>query len=140
IDSEPELAISRGLARYGILGPRLAAFHAEIGSFSKAELPGLVRATVPDLRRRLAGTLAEAMTWQGIKPALMSLKQGKISSLEELEGRIRRNVEEWAERDEAREVMATAALPWIQTVADAVNTRTAGVCARYGMRDDRLTV
>ena len=140
IDSEPELAISRGLARYGILGPRLVAFHNEIESFSNSTLPGLVRETVPDLRRRLAATLADAMTWHGIKPALMSLKQGKISSLEELEERIRRNIEEWAERAEARAVVATAALPWIQTVADAVNARTAGVCARYGMRDDRLTV
>jgi hypothetical protein len=140
IDSEPELAISRGLARYGILEPRLAAFHAEIGAFSQTDLPELVRETVPDLRRRLARTLAEAMTWQGIKPAVMSLKQGKVSSLEEFEARIRRNIEEWAERAEAREVVATAALPWIQTIADAVNARTAGVCARYGMRDDRLTV
>jgi uncharacterized membrane protein YkvA (DUF1232 family) len=70
----------------------------------------------------------------------MSVKLGQISSLEELESRIRRNVEEWAERAEAREVVATAALPWIQTIADAVNARTAGVCDRYGMRDDRLTV
>ena len=140
IDSEPELAIARGLARYGSLGPRVAAFREEIGTFARTELPDLVRQTVPDLRRRLAGTLAEAMTWQGIKPALMSVKQGQISSLEELESRIRRNVEEWAERAEAREVVATAALPWIQTIADAVNARTAGVCDRYGMRDDRLTV
>jgi hypothetical protein len=70
----------------------------------------------------------------------MSLKQGQISSLEELEGRIRRNIAEWAERDEARDVVAAAALPWIQAVADAVNARTAGVCARYGIRDDRLNV
>jgi hypothetical protein len=80
------------------------------------------------------------MTWQGIKPALMSVKQGQVSSLEELEGRIRRNVEEWANRDEARETVAVAALPWIQMVADTVNARTAGVSARYGMRDDRLNV
>jgi len=140
IDSEPELAISRGLARYGILGPRLAAFRAEIGAFSHSELPELVRPTVPDLRCRLARALSDAMTWQGIKPALMSLKQGQISSLEELERRIRSNIEAWAERDEAREIMASAALPWIQTVADAVNARTAGVCARYGMGDNRLNV
>jgi hypothetical protein len=31
-------------------------------------------------------------------------------------------------------------LPWIQVVADAVNARTAGLSARYGMRDDRLNV
>jgi hypothetical protein len=140
IDSEPELAISRGLARYGLLAPRLAAFRDEIGAFSRSELPDLVRGTVPDLRRRLAGTLAEAMTWQGIKPALMRLKQGKIPSLEELEAQIRRNIEEWAEQPESREIVGAAALPWIQAVADAVNARTAGVCARYGMRDDRLTV
>lgn len=140
IDSEPELAISRGLARYGILGPRLVAFHAEIGAFSHDELPELVRVSVPDLRRRLAGTLAEAMTWQGIKPALTRLKQGKISSLEELETQIRRNIEEWAEHPDSREIVGAAALPWIQSIADALNARTAGVCARYGMRDDRLTV
>ena len=140
IDSEPELAISRGLARYGILAPRLAAFREEIGDFARRELPHLVEATVPDLRRRLARALAEAMTWQGVKPALMSLKQGQISSLDELERRIRRNIEEWAVRDDARETVAAAALPWIQAVADTVNGRTAGVCARYGMRDDRLTV
>jgi hypothetical protein len=140
IDSEPELAIARGLARYGSLGPRVAAFREEIGAFARTELSDLVRQTVPDLRRQLARTLAEAMTWQGIKPALMSVKQGRISSLEELEGRIRLNVEEWAVRDEAREIVGTAAFPWIQTVADAVNARTADVCDRYGMRDDRLTV
>src|SRR5215213_110375 len=138
IDSEPELAIARGLARYGSLGPRVAAFREEVSAFARIELPDLVRQTVPDLRRRLARTLAEAMTWQGIKPALMGVKQGQVSSLAELEGRIRRNVEEWAERAEAREVVAGAALPWIQTIADAVNARTAGVCDRYGMRDDRL--
>jgi hypothetical protein len=140
IDSEPELAIARGLARYGSLGPRVAAFREEVGAFVGAELPDLVRPTVPDLRRRLAGTLAEAMTWQGIKPALLSVKQGQISSLEALDERIRRNIEEWAARDEAGETVATAALPWIQAVADAVNARTAGLSARYGMRDDRLTV
>jgi hypothetical protein len=140
LDSEPELAIARGLARYGNLAPRVAAFREEIGAFARTELPDLVRQTVPDLRKRLARTLAEAMTWQGIKPALMSVKQGQISSLEALEDRIRRNIEEWAERDEAREVVASAALPWIQTIADAVNARTAGVCDRYDMRDDRLTV
>jgi hypothetical protein len=140
IDSEPELAIARGLARYGSLGPRMAAFREEVSAFARTELPGLVRQTVPDLRRRLARTLAEAMTWQGIKPALMSVKQGQVPSLEALEGRIRRNVEEWAARDEARETVAAAALPWIQTVADTVNARTAGLSARYGMRDDRLNV
>jgi hypothetical protein len=140
VDSEPELAIARGLARYGSLGPRLAAFREEVSAFSRTELPDLVRQTVPDLRRRLAGALADAMTWQGIKPALMSLKQGQISSLDELEGRIRRNIEEWAARDAARETVAAAALPWIQTVAVTVNARTAGVSARYGMRDDRLNV
>ena len=44
IDSEPELAIARGLARYGILAPRLAAFREEIGDFSRRELPHLVEA------------------------------------------------------------------------------------------------
>jgi hypothetical protein len=140
IDSEPELAISRGLARYGLLGPRVAAFREEIGQFSKTELPELVRKSIPDLRRRLATALADAMTWRGIKPALMSLKQGQVASLREFEERIRRNVEEWAERDEAREVVGAAALPWIQKIADEVNARTAAVCSRYGMRDDRLTV
>jgi hypothetical protein len=140
IDSEPELAIARGLARYGSLGPRVAAFREEVGAFARTELPGLVRQTVPDLRKRLARTLAEAMTWQGIKPALMSLKQGQISSLEALDERIRRNIEEWAARDDARETVATAALPWIQAVADTVNAHTAGLSARYGMRDDRLSV
>jgi hypothetical protein len=140
IDSEPELAISRGLARYGLLGPRIAAFHAEIGTFATTDLPELVRRSVPDLRRRLAATLAEAMTWQGIKPALVRLKQGQIATLDEFEARIKGNIEEWSERDEAREVVAAAALPWIQGIADEVNARTAGVCARYGMRDDRLTV
>lgn len=95
IDSEPELAIARGLARYGSLGPRVAAFHEEVVSFSRTELPDLVRMTVPDLRRRLARALAEVMTWRGIKPALLNVKQGQISSLERLEERIRRNIEEW---------------------------------------------
>jgi hypothetical protein len=80
------------------------------------------------------------MTWQGIKPALLDVKQGRISSLEGLEERIRRNIEEWAARDEARETVAASALPWIQTVADTVNAHTAGVSALYGMRDDRLNV
>jgi hypothetical protein len=140
IDSEPELAIARGLARYGSLGPRITAFREEVGAFARTELPDLVRQTVPDLRGRLARTLSEAMSWQGIKPALLSVKQGQISSLEALDERIRRNIEEWAARDEAREAVATAALPWIQAVADAVNARTAGLSARYGMRDDRLNV
>jgi len=121
IDSEPELAIARGLARYGILGPRLAAFRDEIGAFVRDELPALVRQSVPDLRRRLAASLADAMTWHGIKPALMSLKQGQIASLDELEARIRRNIEEWAAQDDARQTVAAAALPWIQAIADAVN-------------------
>jgi hypothetical protein len=140
IDSEPELAIARGLARYGSLGPRVAAFRAEVGAFAHTDLPELVRETVHDLRRRLAETLAEAMTWQGIKPALMSLKHGQISSLEALDERIRRNIEEWTARDDARETVATAALPWIQAVAATVNARTAGLSARYGMRADRLSV
>lgn len=140
VDSEPELAISRGLARYGLLGPRIAAFHKEIGAFSDTDLPEVVRRSVPDLRRRLAVTLADAMTWQGIRPALTSLKQGQISTLDGLEARIKRNIEEWAERDDAREVVAASALPWIQAIADEVNARTADVCARYGMRDDRLNV
>ncbi len=140
IDSEPELAISRGLARYGILGPRVAAFREEMAQFAGADLAEMVRRSVPDLRRRLAATLAEAMTWQGIKPALVSLKQGQLASLDALEARIKANVEEWAAREEAREIVAAAALPWIQTIAAGVNARTAAVCARYGMRDDRLNV
>ena len=140
VDTEPEFAISRGLARYGALGPRVQAFHAAVDAFIADELPGLIEREVPTLIDDLAPALADQLPAAVLSPVYERLKMGEMQSINQFDQALRRQLESWLEADATKSLLADAALPWVRRMTLTVNQRTSVICRQYGMRSDRLEI
>ncbi len=140
VDTEPEFAISRGLARYGALGPRVKAFHAAVDAFIAGELPALVNREVPALIDDLAPALADQLPAAVLTPIYERLKMGEMQTVNQFDQALRKQLENWLEDDATKALLADAALPWVRQTTQAVNQRTSVICRQYGMRSDRLEI
>lgn len=138
--TEPDLAIARGLARWGRNYLRTEAFDREAEVFLRDEVPALVAATAPDLIDRLSGPLADALIAQVIQPALRDWRAHEIRTLADLEVMLPVRVEAWLPSEAARQVINDAVAEWLRPLLVRIHDGLRPICARYGIAGDPFAV
>lgn len=134
--TEPDLAIARGLARWGRNDLRTAAFDREAEVFLHAAVPALVAAAAPDLIDRLSGPLADALIAQVIQPALHDWRSHRVRTLADLEVTLPVRVEAWLQSEVARGVVNDAVAEWLRPLLVQIHDGLSPLCARYGIPGD----
>lgn len=138
--TEPDLAIARGLARWGRNYLRTQGFDAETHTFMRDELPGLVAEAAPQLAGQLAGPLADGLIEHVIQPGLNDWRHHRIATLQELESQLPQRTEAWLHSDDARTLVNRVISDWLRPILVQVHDRLSPICARYGVLGDPFAI
>ena len=140
VGTEPDLAIARGLARWGRNYLRTAAFDREAEVFLRDDVPALVAEAAPDLIDRLSGPLADALIAQVIQPALRDWRGHQVRTLADLEATLPARAEAWLQGEAARQVVNDAVADWLRPLLLRIHDGLRPICARYGIAGDPFAI
>jgi hypothetical protein len=132
-DGEPELCISRGLARWGRVYLRTSGFIEEISKFLDQELANIVGSHIPEFLEKLSEELANGLVDEVIKVCIQSWRNKTIPNLKALEAEIESKAKFWLTGNDANQRMTACLLEWLVTVQAEVNEQTDSICRKYGL-------
>jgi len=128
-DSDPEFCISRGLAYAGRYDTRTNEFAREVQAISKSDtFKKVMRNRLPALITLLVDAVADGLTDNAIKPSIEAWKEGRIKTLQDLEGitdgsgneikegYLARAAKTWMEGGHAQGKLRDAVVRWFETV------------------------
>lgn len=133
--AEPEFAIARGLAWLGRFEYLHAGFKKAVAEllqtngaiFTKAE------AASTDLGGRLAPVLVDKLSERCIIPAFRDWREGKIKSLDDIEGVLEQRVTDWLGGSEAQDALRPVINDWFAGLQRDIETETDPLCREHGL-------
>ncbi|MDJ0555323.1 MAG: rod shape-determining protein [Microcoleaceae cyanobacterium MO_207.B10] len=132
-DTEPELTIARGLARWGRIDINTRNFKDEADKILKRDLKGIVEGNIETLINSQAQKLANGAVNHGLKPQLIQWREGKISTPEDLESKVKQEYEHWLTGTEASKIFNSELSDWLGTVCKKVEEKLSPLYDEYGL-------
>ncbi len=137
-DTQPELAIARGLARWGRININTGSFSSEANQILDRELESIVESHIQDLINNQAKKLANGAVNNGLKPQLIQWRDGKISTSEELDSKVKQQAEKWLIGTEASQIITSELSNWLPTVSKQVEEKLSPLYDEYGLSQAAL--
>jgi hypothetical protein len=139
VGTEPELAISRGLAIAGRFGYRAAGFRADVDELiASGRVETLVRDRLGLLASAIGEVVADRFYERFVLPAFARFKSGEIMTLDDLETEIGAAVR--AELTDTNPAMVNAVATWMRQVSRDLNRITEPICDRWRIPRSALSL
>ena len=139
--SEPEFAVSRGLAWCGRIDEDVRAFRAELNEFVKSSVvEDIVQRHIPDLYAKIVDALVEPIISNVAAPVFDLWRSGGIRKLSEADEYMQREIESYLKSDEARQVLSAPVSAWLSPVSDEIEDHTAAICIRHNVPYSALSL
>ena len=117
-DSEPELSIAFGLARWGRISIRTQNFLEEVNKTIDQKLEDIVKSDFYTLKDALAKILTDKLLKEVIKPCMYALREGEIQTLNDLEPEMKKRALQWLEKPEIQKPIEEEILTWMNKVQE----------------------
>ena len=133
--AEPEFAIARGLAWLGRFETLHQNFQVAVQHLLSDSGPIYMKAKASsaDLGARLAPTLVDAMSESCILPAFQTWRRGDVETLDEVEGQLKDNVQNWLSSPESQETLKPIIAEWFTALQRKIETDTDSLCREHGL-------
>ncbi|MCW5851965.1 MAG: hypothetical protein KIT87_17970 [Anaerolineae bacterium] len=138
--AEPDLAIARGLARWGRNYLRTTGFDAETAQFLRETLPTLIEPGAATLAQTLADGLTDGFFEAVIQPGLRDWRAHRVRTLQDLEGHLTELAQAWLQSDDARQRVNRAIAEWLKPVLARVHDALSPIMSRYGVMGDPFAI
>ncbi len=136
MSQEPEFAISKGLALYGRLLLKTAAFRAVVDTLVQTpEFAQIIVERLPALIRLQAVAVAEGLAEAAIRPAITAWRDNAVDvrTIDDIGRRIARDCDTWTQSPDAKVLIAQAVVEWLETIRIRLEILTDPVCERFGI-------
>jgi actin-like ATPase involved in cell morphogenesis len=130
-DSEHELCIAFGLARWGRISLRTQSFIKEVNQTIDQKLEDIVSSNFYILKDELALTLTGGLLKEVIKPCMHAWREGDIETLNDLEPEMQDRALEWLEKPEIKKRIEEKILTWMNKVQKNLETEINPICEKY---------
>lgn len=139
MDKNPELAIASGLASFGQAYLKSQRFHADVDELVKrGAIVALIREKVSLLYEQLANTLGKFITYNIVRPSLISWRDGHIATLGKAETKAKDDAATWMGSAEVKTMAAEVVREWFKDIRADVHMLSDPICAKYGLDTSAL--
>ncbi len=130
--TEPEFAVSRGLAWAGRIEDDLRAFRLELNDLiASTAVEEIVSRHIRDLYTSLVDALVKPIMENAAVPVFERWRQGNIQRLEDADHELETAVEVYLHSDDARALLSSLISGWLKPVADELEELTVPLCIRH---------
>ncbi len=138
-DSEPELSIAFGLARWGRIDLHTQNFLEKINQTIDKELEDLVKRNFYTLKNSLAEILTDELLNEVIKPCMYAWREGDIQTVKDLEPEMKKRASEWVEKPQIKERIEKKILTWMNEVQEKfLETEINPICEQYKLQSGKI--
>ena len=139
--SEPEFTIARGLASCGRIDEDLREFRTELDELiSSTVIEDLVRLHIDELYRNTVETLVDPVLENAALPVFDRWRSGEIRRLEDVDGELEREIEEFLKTEEARMLLVKPIMDWLKPLAVDIEEYTVPICTRHNIPYQQLSL
>lgn len=139
MDKNPELAIALGLASFGQAYLKSQRFHADVDELVKrGAVFALICEKVPLLYEQLANTLGKFITYNIVRPSLISWRDGHIATLGKAETTAKDDADTWMRSAEVKTMAAEVVKEWFKNIRADVHMLSDPICRKYGLSTSAL--
>lgn len=130
--SEPEFAVSRGLAYCGRIDEDMREFREELKAMNASRVvEDLVQEHIRDLYRSVIDVLVDPIIEKVAVPVFSRWREGEIRRLADTDEELQKGIEEYLHSEEARDLLVKPIAAWLKPVADGLEEVTMPICARH---------
>lgn len=145
LDSEPELCIARGLARWGNVDVRTQAFKEEVNVFLQSRLPKIIEGKLPDLMDMIADRVAAALVPETIGEALRDFRgyagyHYGADTLNDLSPKIQNYAEIWLSSSKGKAAIEQAMASWIAKLKPDIECETKAIACKHDLPANALNL
>lgn len=137
-DSEPELSIAFGLARWGRIDLRTKNFLEEVNQTIDQELEDIVKNNFYLLKDELTPILTNGLLNEVIKPCMYAWREGDIQTLNDLEPEMQNRALKWVEKPEIKKQIEEKILTWMNEVQKKLETEINPICEKYKLPSGKI--
>jgi hypothetical protein len=139
--SEPEHAISTGLAIAGSIRYRTQEFHNEIRSIiDSTKVEDIISQHIKSFAEVIAHAISKDATERFIIPEFITWKRSGVGKLRDVAERISKRMETWSKSDTGREHTLKALVNWYKVIETELHELTVPVCMKYNLATDALDI
>ncbi|MUG99070.1 hypothetical protein F7734_44985 [Scytonema sp. UIC 10036] len=132
-DTQPELCIANGLARWGRVYIQTEGFMKDVNNFLNIKLKDIVQSETPVLLYSLAESLADGLIENVVKLRIQAWRNRQIITLNDLEKDIANQAQAWLKETQAKTAISKTFTAWVKKVQEKVKEETNSICKRYNL-------
>lgn len=139
-DTQPELAIARGLARWGRIDLNTVNFKRKANQIVDHELGNIVDRNLHILVDSQIDKLTNGVINQGLKPVLFQWRAGDITSVDEFEVKVKRRSKQWLRSEKARKIITSGFNNWFLIIIKQLEQKLIPLYGQYGLSTEALEI
>lgn len=139
VDTEPELCIARGLARWGRLSVKTIKFDEDINQFIRGDLRDIIKKSFDNYLDKLADFLTDNLLVKVVKPSLEDLRKKKIKK-EKLDDEIQERAKKWLEDSDVQQQITKLLKTQVKPLEKEVQQKIDSICRNYGLENGILKI
>ena len=139
-DTQPELAIARGLARWGRVEINTINFKQQANQIIDHELGNIVDRNLHILVDSQIDKLTNGVINQGLKPVLFQWREGNISSVDEFEAKVKRRSKQWLMSEKAKKTITSGFNNWFLIIIKQLEKKLIPLYSQYGISTTSLEI
>ncbi len=132
--SEPEYSVAKGLAECGLIDEELRAFKSDIaGLIESTVIEDVVEEHIDELYRNTVDSIVDPILEHVAIPVVDRWREGSIERLEEIDGILEKEIDEYLHSDDGRELLAKTVGAWLKKVSSGLEEHTMPICVRHNV-------
>ena len=130
--SDPEFSVARGLAYCGRIDEDLKEFKEDLDQLIKSSaIEDIVEKHTPELYRSAVDCLVKPILEDVAAPIFDRWRSGEIRKLEDTDGILQAEIENFLRADKTRELLAGPITAWLKPVIEELEELTVPICLRH---------
>ncbi|NEQ75201.1 MAG: Hsp70 family protein [Okeania sp. SIO2C9] len=140
MDTEPEVCVATGLARWGRLDVKTVDFKEEIDNFLQYNLENIVENNFNNFLDELVDFMVKKILPEIIKPSLIDFRNRKIKTKEELEDVIQARLKEWFYSRDLYEEVTVLLDKYLTDIEGQLTQELNEICQAYRLQPGTLSL
>jgi hypothetical protein len=139
-DTEPELTIARGLARWGRVYIRTESFVREVNEVINRDLDSIIKKDISTFIESLTETLTDGLINNMMRRGMRDWREKRVLTLNDLEDHMKGLAIKWIRSAKAKKEISRCVSDWVKSLYKKLDVKLKPISRKYGIEDNVLAL
>mgnify|MGYP001095364431 CR=1 FL=1 len=139
-DTEPELTIARGLARWGRVYISTESFVREVNEVINRDLDSIIKNDISTFIESLTETLTDGLINNMMRRGMRDWREQRVLTLNDLEDHMKGLAIKWIRSAKAKKEISRCVSDWVKSLSKKLNVKLKPISRKYGIEDNVLAL